>query len=300
MAPKIIDITHAEPAPAPAASPAPSSPLQLTPPPLSLTPKVHQSNASSPPARLYVATPCYGCQMSTVFMTSLMQLQAQCVQRGIECFCDFVGNESLITRARCVLSARFLKSQSTHLLFIDADIGFNPEAVFRLLESNKDIATAVYPKKAFNWAEIESKLKDSECKEPVQMMGLDYNINLVGETGTIENGFVKVLDSATGFMLVKKSVLETMAQHYSKDLLCVNDLPGDRSDPGYPTEYVALFDCMIDPLSRRYLSEDYAFSRRAQALGFEVWADVTAPLAHIGNYTFGGDISERFKMTYSH
>lgn len=275
--PKIVDITNT-----PAATPSTSA-----------------APATAAP-RLYVATPCYGCQMSTMFMVSLMQLQTQCSQRGIDCFCDFVGNESLITRARCVLTARFLKSNSTHLLFIDADIGFNPDAVFRLLDSNKDIGTAVYPKKSYNWEEVTRKLSDPGCTEPVQMMGLDYNINLVGTKGSVDNGFVKVLDSATGFMLVKRSVLESMASHYSKDLLCVNDLPGDRSDPGYPTEYVALFDCMIDPESRRYLSEDYAFSRRAQALGFEVWADVTAPLCHVGNYTFSGDISQRFQMTYAH
>ena len=276
--PRIVDVT-----PMPRATKI----VDLAPPP------------PAPKPRLYVATPCYGCTMTTMFMVSLMQLQAKCAQRGIECFCDFVGNESLITRARCILTARFLLSQSTHLLFIDADIGFNPDAVFRLLDADKDIATGVYPKKAFNWEEVSRKLSDPECKEPVHMMGLDYNINIESNEARVENGLVKVLDSATGFMLTKRSVLEAMAKHYKKELGCVNDLPGDRSDPGYPTTYVALFDCMIDPVSRRYLSEDYAFSRRAQALGFEVWADVTAPLCHVGNYTFNGDVQQRFSMVYA-
>lgn len=245
-----------------------------------------------------MATPCYGCKMTVAYLTSLMQLQARCSQRGITCFCDFIGNESLITRARCVLTARFLKSQMSHLLFIDADIGFNPDSIFKLLDADKDITTAIYPKKAFNWPEIARKCADPTCKEPLQMMGLDYNLNLTGHTAHAENGLVEALDAATGMMLVKRECMEAMAKHYEKDLLCVNDLPGDRNDPGYPTTYVALFDCMIDPVSRRYLSEDYAFSRRAQAMGYKVHADITVPLCHIGNYTFDGDISQRFQLSY--
>ena len=74
--------------------------------------------------------------------------------------------------------------------------------------------------------------------------------------------------------------------------------PGDRNDPMYPVEYTALFDCMIDPKTRRSLSEDYAFVRRAQAMGFELWSDLASPLSHTGNYTFEGDIRQRFKLVY--
>lgn len=281
--PRIVDVTHAD-APKSFGSPvdAPASPA-----------------ASARKPALYVATPCFGCMMANVFLLSLMQLQAECNRRGIECFVDFIGNESLVQRARNVLTARFLKNERfTHLLFIDADIGFRPDAVFRLLDADKDIATAVYPKKAYDWSTIEAKLKDGS-KEPVHMHGLDYNINLVGGSGRVENGFVKVLDAATGFMMIKRAALERVAEAYKDTLSCVNDLPGNREDPGYVTEYVALFDCMIDPDTRRYLSEDYAFNRRAQAVGIDTWADVATPLCHVGNYVFEGDLRQRFRLVYA-
>lgn len=258
---------------------------------------VAKPESSSKP-RLYVATPCYGCLLSNLFLISLLQLQTECAKRGIECFVDFIGNESLVQRARNVLTGRFLKSEATHLLFIDADIGFQPETVFRLLDFNKGISTAVYPKKAYDWAMIQSKLK-SDSKEPLHMMGLDFNINIVGGSAPVQQGFVKVLDSATGFMLIHRDTLQHMWDSYKETLSCVNDLPGNRDDPGYVTEYVALFDCMIDKDSKRYLSEDYAFVRRAQQLGHEIWADIASPLCHVGNYAFEGDLRQRFSMVYA-
>lgn len=271
---KIEDVTYAD------ANPTPAKPPSLS------------------PIRLHVATPCYGCQVSNIFLLSVMQLHGFCSERGISCLFDFIGNESLVQRARNVLAARFLKSNCTHLLFIDADIGFRPDTVLRLINADKDIATAVYPKKAYNWDRIDTELR-AESKEPIHMMGLDYNINMTGGAQTTNTGFVEVLDSATGFMLIKRGVIEKMAEAYKDTLLCVNDLPGNRQDPNYCTEYVALFDCMIDPDTRRYLSEDYAFVRRAQALGYKTWADITTPLCHVGNTVFEGDLRQRFSMVYS-
>ena len=39
----------------------------------------------------------------------------------------------------------------THLLFIDAEIAFNPESVFRMLDLDEDVVTGVYPRKQINW-----------------------------------------------------------------------------------------------------------------------------------------------------
>lgn len=237
--------------------------------------------------KLYVATPCFGCQMSVVFMASILRLQAACAQRGCLLQMDFIGNESLVERARNILVARFLKTDATHLLFIDADIGFQPETVFRLLDSGKDVVTAVYPKKSFDWSMVKAKLERGD-PERVNQMGLDFNINIANQKEMVEGGFVRVLDSATGFMLIKREVLERMTEHYRQELYCVNDIPGQN-----PPDYVAIFACMIDKSTRRFLSEDYSFCRRYQQLGGQIWADIASPLAHIGTNFFKGDVRTR-------
>lgn len=240
---------------------------------------------------VYIATPCYGCLMSNAYVVGVLQLQAACAQRGIQCTFDFMGNESLITRARCILAGRFLTSAATHLLFIDADIGFDPQTVLRLVDANKDVSTAVYPKKNIDWNIVKRKVAENSS-EPVHQSGVDFNINLLDASSAVENGLVRVLDSATGFMMIRRDIIERMCDAYRDELECVNDIAGTRE---HVPKYVAIFDCMIDPVSRRYLSEDYAFCRRCQRLGIEIYADISTSLCHIGNAAFVGDIRERLR-----
>lgn len=258
---------------------------------MATTPGPEIIQAAAPPAaRLYVATPCYGCQMTKGYLASLLGLQAECMRRGVECMVDFVGNESLVERARNVLAARFVRSAATHMLFVDADIAFQPESVFRLLAADKDIVTAVYPKKSIDWNRVRRRLEDPSDAEPLAQAGLDFNINIL-QSERATNGFVRVLDSATGFMLISKAAMRRMYDAYEAELRAVNDIvsPNDTSDTAV-REYVAVFACMIDPDTRRFLSEDYSMCRRWQQIGGEIWADLASPLAHVGTHVFrGGD-----------
>lgn len=243
---------------------------------------------------LYIATPAYGCTLTTAYATSLLQLQALCMQRGIEVSVDLIGNESLVQRARNILQARFLKSPATHLLFIDADIAFAPEAVVdRLLAANKDVVTGAYAKKSINWGLVQQQLL-AHSKEPVHSLGLDFNINIAEGEHAVTNGVVEVLDAATGMMLIQRHVIEKMWDAYAEELWCKNDIRGDTNID----HYIAIFDCFIDEQTRRYLSEDYAFSRRWQLLGGKIYADIGFPLAHLGTHTFVGDVRHRFSLTY--
>lgn len=260
-------------------------------------PKAAAPQAETAPKKgIYVATPCYGCILNVNYLQSLLALQNACLERGVSCFVDFIGNESLVQRARNILAARFLQSAetNTHLLFIDADIGFDPSLVFRLLDFDRDVVTCIYPKKSIDWHGVRDAI--DKGLNP-RSNGLDFNLNIVGRNAVVENGFAEVLDSATGFMMISKTTLRRMAEHYEATLHCVNDIQGG-GDNRVDT-YVALFDCMLDPDSKRYLSEDYAFCRRWQLMGGKIWADVGTPLMHVGNYVYGGDIRQRQRITFS-
>ena len=239
---------------------------------------------------LYVATPAYGCKMCNSYMTSILQLQLECYKKNIQVCFDILGNESLVQRGRNVLTERFRQSKATHLLFIDADIGFSSQSVFRLLDFDKDVVGCVYPKKYVNWKHVEEKVKRGDT-EPIHQQGLDFNINIVGRQAQVDSGFVKVLDTATGFLLLTRSCIERVAAA-NPQLNCVNDIINESMNV---KEYTAIFDCLIEDSTRRYLSEDYAFLRRAAALGIEVWVDVVSPLSHTGSIICMGDISERIK-----
>ena len=242
---------------------------------------------------LYVATPCYGCKLTAAFAACLLQLQGECMRRGIGMACQMLGNESLVQRARNVLIEQFYQSEATFLLFLDADLAFSSQAIVdRLLPFAREhpdaVVTGVYPKKSYDWSKL-----DAHSAEPIQAQAVDFNINIVDPAAKVENGFGKVLDSATGCMLIPRTVVAKMKDAFP-DLACVNDI-----NPGkHPVQsYVAIMDVMIDPESKRYLSEDYAFCRRFQSIGGEIYADIATGMCHIGTHTYEGDIRERFAVS---
>ena len=102
---------------------------------------------------LMVATPCYGGQVTTAYANSLLKLQSACRGRAIDFEWLMLGGDALITRARADLVAHFLdRPPTTHLLFIDADIGFEPAQVLRLIACGADMCAAIYPIKRIDWA----------------------------------------------------------------------------------------------------------------------------------------------------
>jgi hypothetical protein len=123
------------------------------------------------------------------------------------------------------------------------------------------------------------------------MLSASLVLNFGAQKIEVVNGFAPILDGPTGFMLIKRSVFEKMQIRYP-ELDCVNDHQNRDFDT-----YNAVFDCMIDPVTRRYLSEDYAFCRRWQQMGGKIYADTETTLGHVGNLPFSGKLSERLLVT---
>lgn len=225
---------------------------------------------------LYICTPAYGCLVTNAYLSSLVMLRSALGRHGVASMVQLTGNESLVQRARNLMTAQFLESRCTHMLWIDADLAFEAESVLAMLRFDKDVTAAIYSKKSINW----ERAYNTSLTEPVAQRGLDYNINMVGDVQLEDGRFCQVLDAATGFMLIKRSVVERMCEAYTC-LRCVNDIPGSDIK-----EYTALYDCLIDPESRRYLSEDYAFCRRWQLLGGKIYACLRSPMSHIGSFMY--------------
>jgi len=221
---------------------------------------------------IFFATPCYGGLITDQYFLSIFRTCQVLMQHGIKFRITTLRNESLITRARNILSAMFMESTASHLFFIDADIEFDAESILRALAYDKDILAAAYPKKAL----------------PIQ-----YAVNfkfLNPETKQIrmENGAVEVLDASTGFFCIKRRVFDKMRAEYP-ELHYKND---SNIDPIFNKYCYSFFDTIHDPDDNRYLSEDYTFCRRWQKLGGEIWLDVNTKLNHVGSYTFAGDVSK--------
>jgi hypothetical protein len=201
-------------------------------------------------------------------------------------------NESLIPRGRCVAVGRFMQlplaKKFTHFMFIDADVEFQPESVIRLLFSGHEVSVACYPKKHVNFEGAKREIVEGGDRPP-EMASADLVVNLGKASAPVINGFAEILDGPTGFMMIKREVFEKMEKHYP-ELHCKNDHANKDFD-----FYPALFDCMICPTTKRYLSEDYAFCRRWQQMGGKIYGDTNTVLGHVGNLTFSGTMGHRIK-----
>ena len=221
---------------------------------------------------VFFATPCYGGMLTDQFFLSMFRVSQAFMQHGINFRITTLRNESLITRARNILTAMFLESDCTHLMFIDSDIEFDVESVLRALAYDKPIMAAAYPKKAL----------------PIQYAINFKFVNQENRQIRVENGAVEVLDASTGFFLVKRETVEKMCQAYP-ELHYRND---SNIDERFNKYCYALFDTWLDPDDNRYLSEDYTFCRRWQKIGGEIWLDPNTKLNHVGSYTFEGDVGK--------
>lgn len=240
--------------------------------------------------KLFLSTPCYGGVCLEKYATSILQLQIECIKNQIQLFIDTTENESLVHRARNVSVGRFMqKSDADYFMFIDADIHFDPHSVIRLLKSGHDISVACYPKKCVMWDQGANQIKNGDERIPA-MLTSSLVVNIGATTRKVEDGFIQILDGPTGFMLIKREVFEKMEKKYP-ELYCVNDHQNRDFD-----NYYALFDCMIDPDTKRYLSEDYAFCRRWQQMDGKIYADVQTTLGHVGNLPFFGSLKDRMSI----
>ena len=248
---------------------------------------------------LVVATPCFGGQVSSIYASSIFHLQrALRSKSNVDLKIHLRDGDALITRARANLVTLFLDDPTaTHFLFVDADIGFEPEQVFRLIESGADVVAGVYPIKRVNWDKAKRALESN--RPNVAPAALDYVLEIDDpDRVVVVNGFTRVRYAGTGFLMIRRHVLEKMCAHPAYASLqflrehSLDALAGSLNR-------FALFECMIDPKTGTYLSEDFAFCKRWTDIGGEIWADLESRLDHVGPSVFHGDVSSQFAVPVS-
>jgi len=246
-------------------------------------------------SKFFIATPCYGGALTEPYFRSVIKLMTFMNGHTIPLAFGTIANESLVTRARNVLLAYFLNSDYTHLMFIDADIEFQVDDILKLWMHDKDVAVGAYPKKGVNWSHIKEAilLDPSQNHSPGQIgaLGSDYAINFQfidkhkKQVG-VENGLIKLHDAGTGFMMIKREAILKLVKEYP-EIKYNNDVQMGGVD--LKDNFYALFDTMIDPVDKRYLSEDYTFCRRWQKMGGDIWLDPSISLNHYGSFCFQGN-----------
>jgi hypothetical protein len=251
--------------------------------------------------KLFLATPMYGGMCAGMFAKSTADLSALCANYGIPLQMYYLFNESLITRARNYCVDEFMRSDAEHLMFIDSDIGFNPQDVIALMSlqagdpEKYDIIGGPYPKKCISWekikAAVDKGVADDDANVLEKFVG-DFVFNPKGGTQSIAIGEpCEVLEIGTGFMMVSKAALKKFVEaykdqySYKPDHVRTEHFDGSR-------KILQFFQAEIDPVSERYLSEDYWFCQKAQTIGLRTWFCPWMKLQHVGSYIFGGSLAD--------
>jgi len=218
--------------------------------------------------RVHICMPCYGGQLTESTFMSYIKWANTARQLGLDWTVETMTNESLISRARNTLTAKFLHNkESTHLMFIDADIGWEPWHLLVMLDAQKDVIGGLYPMKS---------LPVKWCVNGIPGMAEDPNSSLV-----------EVSKTGTGFLLIKRDVFEKSDSHPA--------VRAFANDIGLPPELNQYMKTYFDTAVRegRYYSEDWTFCENWRDLGGQVWVDKRVLLRHTGTYVFDGNAQEQ-------
>ncbi len=211
--------------------------------------------------KVHICMPCYGGQLTESTFMSFIRWSNTARQLGINYTVETLTNESLISRARNTMVAKFLSNpDSTHLMFIDADIGWEPWHLLLLLHHDKDVIGGMYPLKGLPVKWCVNGIEGGEEED----MG---RVQEVSKTGT-------------GFMCIKRHVFEKLVDHPAT-IPFINDI-------GLPEELNKDMRTFFDTDVRegRYYSEDWTFCENWRDLGGKVWIDKRVLLKHTGTYTY--------------
>jgi hypothetical protein len=242
---------------------------------------------NSPRPKIMIATPMYGGMCTGTYVLGLLHTMNAMRELGVEVRWVHMTNESLITRARNELARVFLATDCDYLMFIDADIGFDGQAIANLLAVDDDIVCGIYPKKEVNWDSVKRAV--AAGKEDIQDHAGAFVFNMVGDAHveTDGRGAIEVRHGGTGFMLIKRGVFDHLAPHVPTYRVSSFQDP-ETGEYAKPLTH-EFFATSIDE-SGALLSEDYHFCELFRKHGGKIHAHPFIRLTHTGTYVFDGDI----------
>lgn len=215
----------------------------------------------------FIAIPAYE-GPSSILMHSLWAAQIALNAANIRATLEIAEGNCHVDDARNSLVRDFLESDCTDLVFIDADLGFDSVDLVKLLSHDRDVVAGVYPKK---------QVEDEFTVRPIP-----------GELWTDEDGLIEVLGVSTGFLRIKRHVLEQLEADAPK-------FWGSKEDPRERRPIPIIFERTYAANSR--FSGDYTFCEKWRKLGGSIWADPFMAFEHQGLHSWCGSVADHWKTS---
>ena len=239
-------------------------------------PEIKQSKKQ---IKLFIATPAFGHQVTTSYMNSMMRFVSTTHPRlQVSTALHLQSGMALVTQARNNCVASFLASDCSHFLFIDADIGFEPDAIFRLLEKDEDVVLTPYPVKGYGANGQLQFIVHFPDPQNVQI-GKD--------------NFIEITAGPTGFMMIKREVFAKLAKAYPNKKTVNKQLVGNKVET-MDDNWYTFFETGVDP-KNGYLGEDICFCKLWTDIGGKIYGDAKTALSHFGSHSYTGSLDMMFK-----
>jgi hypothetical protein len=230
------------------------------------------------PTKIFIATPAYGQTFYTPCVQSLFQLAVELERRKWSSNLAAVSYADIAEGRNVLLTHWFDKTDASHLLFVDADMGFESQLIFDMVEFDKPVVGAIYPKRKIDLDRFGKAIAAGQSIEKAEAAAQDF-VGQKPARGTARKGFMRVESCGTGILLVQRSCVELML---SKMPDIVDNQPSSElSLSKQPGRLIRAFDFLTVDGMR--LSEDYSFCYRwREKCGGEIWANVSHEITHVG------------------
>lgn len=236
--------------------------------------------------KVLIATPMYNSQCTAGYTASIVELFKQGAKDpDIELEFMYGTNEALITYARNMCANIFLKSEATHLLFIDADIQFHADQVIKMIKTNKDFVCGIYPKKKIDWDKVKMFAIQGAPVENLQGLANEWLFEPTLEAIADEQGLLEIERAGTGMMMISRRVFETLSDKVDSFNLVAPVQSNVKFD--VDNKYKEFFYTSKHPETNIFLNEDFTFCNLWKSTGGKIYGAPWVRLKHIGNHVYG-------------
>jgi hypothetical protein len=234
--------------------------------------------------KVMVTVPMYGSMCTAGFAISLANLMKKAVEwPSVHIEVLYALNESLIPKTRSMLAHAFLKSDADKLLFIDSDIAFDADQIFKMICTEEDVVCGIYPKKNIKWDRVAAAAMGGVSPEQLQTATAEYLFHPINDAKPDERGLVEIDRAGTGMMLISRRVFEGLSDKVSSFKL----ESGIQNVNDKDDRIKEFFFTATDPDSGIFLHEDFNFCKLWKETGGKIHAATWVRLQHVGMYTFG-------------
>jgi len=242
--------------------------------------------------KLMIATPAYGEAFYTPCVSSLLGLTRLLHKRGIDFAFNALSYSEIAESRNFLLTHWYDRTDASHLLFVDADMGFPPALIADMLDFDKPLVGAVYPKRALDVKRLAQLAADGKDAARALAKAQDFVLRPLrgARTAPGRPGFIEVEACGAGILLVQRACIERMLAAMPR----IADGKAKNASPLAKNldRLIRAFDVVYANGLR--LSEDFSFCYRwRHGCKGEVWANIAHEITHMGLHRFSGSYLEK-------